>query len=138
MSIDPSKLQPMPLFAGLPEEKLTRIAGWFEEREVSAGDRLTSEGASGYAFWVVQDGTAEAQIDGETVGRLGPGDFFGEVAMLGGTGKRMAAVVATSPMRVGAMFGTEFRRMEAEAPEVVERLRAAMNERLAIAGLPPE
>ena len=125
----------MPLFAGLSEEEHERLANWFEEREVSADSRLTSTGASGYVFFVIQEGTAEAQIDGTSVGELGPGDFFGEVALLGETGRRMAAVVATSPMRLAVMFGTEFRRMEAELPVVVERLRAAMNERLEIAGL---
>ncbi len=134
MSIDPTRLEAVPLFSGLAREQLERIAGWFEERTVSPGDRLTSEGASGYVFFVIEEGTAEARIDDDRVGRLGPGDFFGEVALLGDSGRRMAAVVATSPMRLGVMFGTEFRRMEAELPEVVERLRSAMIERLEIAG----
>jgi CRP-like cAMP-binding protein len=99
------------------------------------GSRFTTEGASGYLFFVIVEGTAQAEIDGRPVGKLGPGDFFGEVALLGETGRRMAAVVATSDMRVGVLFGTEFRQMETEVPQVAERLRAAMNERLAIAGL---
>jgi CRP-like cAMP-binding protein len=130
-----SDLAGMPLFAGLSEDERERLACKFEERTAREGDRFTNEGASGYLFFVIVEGTAEAQIDDRSVGRLGPGDFFGEVAMLGETGRRMAAVVATSDMRVGVLFGTEFRRMESEFPQVVERLRNAMNERLAIAGL---
>jgi CRP-like cAMP-binding protein len=130
-----SDLQGVPLFEGLSEEERERLAGRFEERTVEEGGHFTAEGASGYLFFVIVEGTAEAQIDDRPVGRLGPGDFFGEVALLGETGRRMAAVVATSDMRVGVLFGTEFRQMEAEFPQVVERLRAKMNERLTTAGL---
>jgi CRP-like cAMP-binding protein len=135
MGPDPATLEAMPLFAGLDGAQLDRIAGWFEQREISPGGQLTSEGASGYQFFVVEAGQADVLVDGRRVGELGPGDFFGEVALLGEAGRRMAAVVAATPMRVAAMFGTEFRRLEAEAPEVIERLRAAMQERLRIAGL---
>jgi CRP-like cAMP-binding protein len=125
----------MPLFEGVSDEELHRIAGWFEEREVAAGSRPTSEGALGYVFFIVLEGTAEAKIGERTVGTLEPGNFFGEVALLG-DGRRMADVVAATPMRVGVMFGTQFRLLEDSAPVVVERLRTAMNERLDIAGIP--
>ncbi len=134
MRPDPAMLREMPLFSGLSDDESERVAGWFEQRGVSTGDRLTSEGASGYVFFVIEEGTAEAQVDAEAVGTLGPGDFFGEVALLGQSGRRMADVVATSPMRLSVMFGTEFRRMEQEFPQVVERLQAAMQERLDLAG----
>jgi CRP-like cAMP-binding protein len=55
--------------------------------------------------------------------------------MLGDTGRRMAVVLATSDMRVAVMFGAEFRLMENEFPQVIERLRAEMQRRLEIAGL---
>jgi CRP-like cAMP-binding protein len=134
-TLSASDLAAIPLFEGLSPDELERLAGKFEERTVDKDSHFTAEGASGYLFFVIVEGTAEAQIDDRAVGQLGPGDFFGEVAMLGETGRRMAAVVATSDMRVGVLFGTEFRQMEAEFPQVVERLRATMNERLAIAGL---
>jgi len=130
-----SDLAGMPLFEGLSEDERESLACKFEERTAREGDRFTTEGAWGYLFFVIVDGTAEAQIDDRSVGQLGPGDFFGEVAMLGHTGRRMAAVVATSDMRVGVLFGTAFRQMEIEFPQIVERLNTAMNERLAIAGL---
>ncbi len=123
----------MPLFAGIDAERVERIAASFEERTVSTGARLTTEGASGYLFFLVQEGTADVLVDERPVAALGPGDFFGEVAMLGETGRRMAEVVATSPMRLAVMFGSEFRRMETEAPEVIDRLRSAMQSRLAAA-----
>jgi CRP-like cAMP-binding protein len=135
MAIDAADLQQVPLFEGLADDKLTLLAGRFEERTFLDGHHLTTEGASGYLFFVILEGTADASVDDRHVGALGPGDFFGEVAMLGETGRRMAVVLATSDMRVAVMFGAEFRLMENEFPQVIERLRTEMQRRLQIAGL---
>jgi CRP-like cAMP-binding protein len=135
MAIDAADFQNVPLFEGLTDDELTLLAGRFEERTFLEGHHLTTEGASGYLFFVILEGTASAQVDDRYVGTLGPGDFFGEVAMLGETGRRMAVVLATSDMRVAVMFGAEFRLMENEFPQVIERLRTEMQRRLHIAGL---
>jgi CRP-like cAMP-binding protein len=135
MAIDAADFKEIPLFEGLTDDELALLAGRFEERTFLEGHHLTTEGASGYLFFVILEGTAKAQVDDRDVGSLGPGDFFGEVAMLGDTGRRMAVVLATSDMRVAVMFGAEFRLMENEFPQVIERLRAEMQRRLEIAGL---
>jgi CRP-like cAMP-binding protein len=130
MRPDPAQLANVPLFAELTPQEREELAGWTEVREVSAGQPVTLEGASGYTFFVIQSGTADVQEGEETVRELGPGDFFGEMAILG-EGRRRGTVVATSPLTVLAMFGTEFRRLEAELPELGERIRAEMQRRLA-------
>lgn len=135
MAIDAADLRTVPLFEGLTDDELTRLAGQFEERTFLEGHHLTTEGASGYLFFVILEGKAEATVDDRHVGTLGPGDFFGEVAMLGETGRRMAVVLAASGMRVAVMFGAEFRLMEDDFPQVIERLRTEMQRRLEIAGL---
>ena len=135
MAIDAADFQNVPLFEGLTDDELVHLAGQFEERTFLEGHHLTTEGASGYLFFVILEGTADASVDDRQVGTLGPGDFFGEVAMLGDTGRRMAVVLATSDMRVAVMFGAEFRVMENEVPQVIERLRGEMQRRLEIAGL---
>jgi CRP-like cAMP-binding protein len=135
MAIDAADFQKVPLFEGLTDDELTLLAGRFEERTFLEGHHLTTEGASGYLFFVILEGTASAQVDDRYVGTLGPGDFFGEVAMLGEAGRRMAVVLATSDMRVAVMFGAEFRLMENEFPQVIERLNTEMQRRLQIAGL---
>jgi CRP-like cAMP-binding protein len=66
----------------------------------------------------------------QTVAELGPGDFFGEGALLG-TGRRNATVRTTSPSKVLVMFGTEFRRLEQEQPQIVATIEAVMRQRLA-------
>ena len=79
-------------------------------------------------FYVIADGTADVLHDDALIARLGPGDFFGEMAILG-DGRRVADVVATSPMVLYAMFGTSFREMEAELPTVAEAIRTAVEAR---------
>jgi CRP-like cAMP-binding protein len=135
MAVEAADLRTVPLFEGLTDDELARLAGQFEERTFLEGHHLTTEGASGYLFFVILEGTAGAEVDDRHVGTLGPGDFFGEVAMLGDSGRRMAVVLATSDMRVAVMFGAEFRVMESEFPQVIDRLRAEMQRRLEIAGL---
>jgi CRP-like cAMP-binding protein len=98
-----------------------------EERE---GRRLTPEGASGYEFFVIEEGTADVIHEGANVGSLGPGDFFGEMAMMG-DGRRVADVVATSPITLFEMFGTHFRELEMTLPETAARIRATLEERRA-------
>jgi CRP-like cAMP-binding protein len=89
---------------------------------------LVGEGAHGYTFFVLAEGTAAVTSNGEVVASLGPGDFFGEVAILG-AGRHTASVTSTSPVRLLAMFGPEFRQLEAAHPEIASRLGQAMRAR---------
>jgi CRP-like cAMP-binding protein len=125
---DLADLRKIPLFESLSDEDLDRISKWLELRTIEAGRRLISGGASGYSFFVMVDGTAEAVRDGEVIGTLGPGDFFGELAILD-SGRRKADVVATSPMSVAAMFGTDFRRLQEQFPDVAEHIQAVAAKR---------
>src|SRR5262245_11154573 len=125
----PERLRPIPLFADLSDEDLARVATWFSVDEVSEGHRFTPEGAAGYRFYVIEDGTVEVRHHDEAIATLGPGDFFGEMAIMG-DGRRVADVVATSPMTIFEMFGTSFRELEAGMPDVAARLRAVVEERM--------
>jgi voltage-gated potassium channel len=117
----------IPLFDMLEPDERATIAPWFELQEVSPGINLTGEGASGYEFFVLRDGTATVTINGIDVRTLGPGDFFGELAILG-DGRRTATVTTTSPAHVLVLFGTEFRRLQQEYPEAAERIESALRE----------
>ena len=129
MHPEPLRLRAIPL-ADLGPDDLDRVASWLEIREQSKGRRLTPEGASGYEFFVIEDGTAEVHHEGAKVGSLGPCDFFGEMAMMG-DGRRVADVVATSPITLFEMFGTHFRELEMILPEVAARIGATLEERRA-------
>jgi CRP/FNR family cyclic AMP-dependent transcriptional regulator len=129
MTPDTDTLASLPLFSSLTQEQLATVAGWSELRTLGVGDHAVGEGASGYCFFVVRDGSAAVTQDGRELARLGPGDFFGELALLG-DGRRTATVTAVEPTTVLVFFGTEFRRLEAELPEVAEKIRQTMAQRL--------
>ena len=124
-----SDLAAVPIFGSLSEVDLEELAGWFEVKDVSAGVRLVGEGATGYSFFVLSEGEVAVTAGGSDVASLGPGDFFGEMALLG-SGRRQATVTTTSPARVLVLFGEEFRRLQAAHPGIAAQLEAAMEKRL--------
>ena len=120
----------IPVFDGLPEGELDVIANAASELEIGAGEAVTSEGEFGHALFAVETGTAEVSIDGATVGAVGPGDVIGEIAVLA-SGRRTASVVATTPLRVIALFKRDVWALDEHAPEAARRLRAALEQHLA-------
>jgi CRP-like cAMP-binding protein len=123
-------LNGVPLFAGLSDDERGILAEWFEVSDASAGTALVSEGAAGYSFYILLDGAAEVTVGGEAVATYGPGDYFGEMAILGG-GPRSATVTVTAPSRLLSMFGTEFRTLQHVRPDVAAQLEKTMRERSA-------
>lgn len=123
-------LAAVPLFSSLNEDQLDKLANWFHVQRAGEGMRLVGEGAPGYTFFVLVEGSATVSAGGETLATLGPGDFFGEIAILG-DGRRTATVTSTSPIELLVMFGTEFRRLEDEHPEIAARIAQAMQARVA-------
>jgi voltage-gated potassium channel len=124
------KLAAVPIFESLSEGELGELASRFQEQTVSEGIRLTGEGASGYSFFVLVEGTVVVTVGETTIKNLGPGDFFGEMALLG-EGRRVATVTTTSPAKLLVLFGTEFRRLQQEHPEVAARIEETMRRRIA-------
>ena len=93
MSVAVDTLADLPLFASLTPNERDLVAGWAELRTASPGDRICGEGASGYSFSVLCSGAADVTQHGRPLNVLGPGDFFGELAILG-DGRRSATVTA--------------------------------------------
>ena len=112
----------------LSDEARQALLSVSEELEVPPGAELTSEGEFGYSFFLIEDGSCTVEQDGRSLGTLGPGDFFGEVALLV-TAKRSACVTADTPMRVRAVFEQDFRRVLRKHPDVEQAVRAALTER---------
>ena len=115
-------LERFPLFAALDEEERELVAAAAEEVEVPVGEHLTREGDFGYQFFAIVEGRAEVRRDGQLVGELGPGDVFGEVALLI-TGRRVASVTALTPMRLVVLFQHQFLRLERRVPVLGKLLR---------------
>jgi ATP-binding cassette subfamily B protein len=120
----------VPLFAELSVQARTSLAAAFETEEHASGHILVREGHSGYAFYVIADGSAAVSVAGHDVRVLEPGDHFGEIAIMD-QGRRTATVTALTPVTVWTLFGTRFRALQLEEPDVTDALEAAMRERLA-------
>ena len=119
----------IPLFAGLSKDDQKVVAQYADEVDVPEGTKLAQEGRFAYEFFAIQDGTAEVTREGQSVAELGPGDFFGEIGLLSAE-RRVASVVARSPMRLVVLTGAQLRAIESRMAPVGERIRAAMSERL--------
>jgi CRP/FNR family cyclic AMP-dependent transcriptional regulator len=126
--VDARRLKQIPLFEDLPRRKLERIAAWTDEVDVRAGRHLIDQGAFPHEFMVIESGTAEVLVDGNHVADLGPGDFFGEMALMEAH-RRTATVTATADLRVIVMHDRDFRAMEDEMPDVTARIRSVMDTR---------
>jgi CRP-like cAMP-binding protein len=126
--VDHDRLKAIPLFRDLAHRDLERLARWTDEVDVKAGRHLVDQDAFPHEFMVIESGSAEVTHDGAHVADLGPGDFFGEMALVDHL-KRSATVTATSDLRVIVMHERDFRAMEDQLPEVARRIRAVMDER---------
>src|SRR2546421_5274964 len=131
--MDAQRLKAMPLFAGLSRQQLEQLAVWLDEVDLPAGRKLLDQGSFAYEFVIIESGTAAVSIDGEHVNDVGPGEFLGEIALLQAP-RRTATVETTSPMRAAVMTGGNFRAMLRELPQVAEKVRAVLDERLSRSG----
>jgi CRP-like cAMP-binding protein len=118
MAIDPAAaLGQVSLFAGVEPRHLERLGRQFRDRSFPEGAVVTREGESGVGFFVVVEGSASVSIGGETRATIGPGDSFGEMALLD-EGPRSATIVAATDLRCLALSAWEFKPFVEENPSV--------------------
>ena len=97
-TVDAAELRSAPLFAGMSEDGLDRVAASAAELEAGVGQVLALQDDPGSGMFVIQEGTVAVELRSGAL-ELGPGDFFGELALLVEDGARVARVRATSPVR---------------------------------------
>ena len=122
-------LKNVPLFSGLDGRELDQIAATMRERQVAAGDVVLEQGAGGAGFFVVAEGEAEVTVDGGSVGTIGPGDYFGEIALLTGS-DRTATVTALTDMRCYGMTSWDFKPLVESNSAIAWKLLTAMAQKL--------
>ena len=127
--MDAARLNAITLFAGLTPDQRASVAGACDELSVEAGSTLVREGDFGYGMFAITSGTADVVIEGAVVRTLGPGDMFGEIAVLSG-GRRTATVIAATDMTLITVLNRDMWRLERESPEIATALRATIAERL--------
>jgi CRP-like cAMP-binding protein len=119
----------VPLFAECSRKDLNEIAGIADEIDLREGKELTKEGGAGREVCILVDGTAGVTKGSRRVNQLGPGDFFGEIALVTQR-PRTASVVATSPVRALVITGRSFRTLLDHQPEIQGKVMAALAARL--------
>jgi CRP-like cAMP-binding protein len=121
--VDTSRIAAFSVFADLPATELDELAGAMSEIEVEAGTNVLTLDDYGTAIYFIEQGEAAVLTDGgEEAKALGPGDTFGEIALLL-TGQRTATVEARTPMRLISLSGHDFERIRARVPELERTLR---------------
>jgi CRP/FNR family cyclic AMP-dependent transcriptional regulator len=126
--MDESRLRAIPLFAGLKKKERRAVAQQADEVDVEAGCHLVREGEFAYEFFAIEEGTAEVRRGEQYLAELGPGDFFGEMGLIGDA-QRNASVKALSPITAIVMTASAFRQIDRDLPEVAKQIRKAIEER---------
>lgn len=119
----------VPLFSCMSLGELASVARLGEERHVPAGMILASQGAAGDEFFVVAEGAIGIRLDGREINHLGPGDFFGEIALLTG-GIRSATAVAAEPTRLFVLGKPAFDGMLKRQPRIEDKVLTAVSSRM--------
>jgi CRP-like cAMP-binding protein len=129
MPVRADALKELPLFADLSGKDREFIAGYMDEVSVAQGSKLITQGESNDTFYVLVDGEADINVSGELRNTLKAGSFFGEISTRRGV-PATATVAARTPVRAYAMTGEQFGALS-KSPDVMSRLQAAINDRLA-------
>ena len=122
-------LKTVPLFAGLDDRELGEIAAQMRERKFGAGDTVTQEGAGGAGFFIVASGEAAVTVGGTERGTIGPGDYFGEIALLTDSA-RTATITARSELVCYGMTPWDFRPLVESNSTIAWKLLTAMADKL--------
>ena len=122
-------LKKVPLFADLDDKELGAIASSMRERRFKAGDTVTQEGAGGVGFFVVEEGEADVNVGGEAKGSVGPGDYFGEIALINES-PRTATLTARTDMVCYGMTPWDFRPLVESNSTIAWKLLTAMAEKM--------
>ena len=122
-------LKRIPLFAECTRAEITEVALSADEREAPEGDRLTEEGRPGREFFILVEGAVDVSRGGKKLGDLGPGDWFGEMAILRYK-PRTATVTATSPIRLLVISDRDFRQVVETTPRIALKVLRSVAQRL--------
>jgi CRP-like cAMP-binding protein len=121
-------LRSVPLFDRVDDKQLKRLGESFTDRPFSAGQELVTEGSGGVGFFIIESGQARVSVEGEFRAELGPGDHFGEIALIDG-GLRTATVTALTDGKMYGMTSWQFRPLVEDNASIAWPLLEAMARR---------
>ncbi len=128
-----AQLKAIPLFSSLSKRELGHVARLMRHQTFSAGSAMVLEGEPGHGLFLIQDGRASVRKKGRTVARFGPGDFFGEIAVLDG-GPRTASVYADTEAVCLTLASKEIKPLLEDQPSVAHKMLQEVVRRVRQAG----
>jgi CRP-like cAMP-binding protein len=127
-------IRKVPLFTHCTRNELAELTKIADEIDVPEGKELTREGDRGREFFVLLEGNATVKQGSRKVNTLGPGDFFGEIALVSRS-PRTATVTTTTPARLLVITATSFKSLLEHQPQIQLRVLEALADRLAPSAL---
>jgi CRP-like cAMP-binding protein len=127
-------LRRVALFAELDDDELAQIALLLKERHFAAGETVVKEGAEGAAFFLIESGEARVSVRGSERASLGPGDHFGEIALID-EGVRSASISAQSDLVCYGLTFWEFKPLVVENGAIGWKLLHSLAQKLRTAEL---
>lgn len=115
----------VPMFSGLSDRELRSLAHRAEQVSLPEGTAVVTEGENGVEFFVLMSGAAKVTKHGRTVRKLGPGDSFGELALLAGTPRR-ATVTTTEPCEVMVLVRGDLIALLDDFPRMTRKMLVAL------------
>ena len=122
-------LKRVPLFERCSQRELAQIAALADELDLPSARDLTTEGASGWEFIILVEGSAEVVRGVRVVAELGPGDFLGEISLVTGQ-PRTATVKTRGPARILVLTASGFRSLMRDVPSIKDKVLAAVTARI--------
>ncbi len=119
----------VPIFSDMESKEAEQIARSFKERTFGPGDVVTEEGKGGVGFFVIESGTAKVFVRGAERATLGPGDYFGEMALID-DGARTATIRAETELRCYGLTSWEFRPLVESNASIAWKLLKTLAARL--------
>jgi CRP-like cAMP-binding protein len=127
--MDATRVAKLAPFKDLTPAQQSMLARMLDEVRAQSGATLVSEGDYGYEFMIIEQGTVDVFRGGERIDEMGPGDFFGELAVLGDGARRNATIVATSPVRILTLTARYMREVRERMPAVGEQIDRVIAQR---------
>ena len=124
-----SALERVPLLAGMNDKARGRLAKTMKDRTFKQGREVVAQGRTGAGFFLITEGEAVVTIGGEVIRTLGPGDYFGEMALLDGA-PRSATVTAQTELSCLTISSWGFKAFVQENPQVAWDMLQRLAERL--------
>lgn len=119
----------VPMFSACADKELEAIARRTTDVSLPAGEVVIEEGRVGYEFFVLTEGEVQVTRGNQVLAKLGPGDFFGELALLE-RGPRTATVTALTPIEAVVLTAQEFDAFLEEVPSVARTILQGVARRL--------